>query len=344
MSMVDQSKIPYFTSLGMFIIDEIYFPTFSLAGILGGGGTFAICGSRMVLESSESDRCAWIVDIGNDCPDEILKQLKSWNTGGVFRYDSSRRCTRGWNMYGDNDFRDFKYLTPKKRITMSDLKEYPLMSKSKSFHFVCSPTRCIELLRELDQYSPSNDAVIAWEPIPDCCNPENLQDTLRIISQVDILTPNAAECASFFGESEPTDRENCERIAMKFYSSMTKPNSAIVLRCGSLGSLLIISKIKVVKWFPAYHKKCKDNNVNKVIDPTGCGNTFVGAFTTAFVKYDKNFELACIYATLASGVCIEQHGVPNITSDNNGNELWNGISINDRMELYLKADCLNFTL
>jgi sugar/nucleoside kinase (ribokinase family) len=324
----------------MFIIDEINFPGLILDGILGGGGTFAIFGSRMILNNVNSKQCAWIIDIGSDCPDEILDELRLWNTGGIFRFDNSRKCTRGWNGYGENEFRQFKYLTPKKRITMTDLDNYTWMLKSKSFHFICSPRRCIELLRELDDLSMKNNvctsnAIIAWEPIPDCCTPEFLQDTLNILNQIDILTPNAAECASFFEESEPRDKENCERVASKFYNYMTKPDSGIVLRCGSLGSCLLKSGIKEVKWFPAYHKKNDDMTKNKVVDPTGCGNTFVGAFTTEFVKSNKNFELSSIYATLASGACIEQYGLPELTISDNGEDLWNGVSLNQRLEKYL---------
>lgn len=338
--MVDLDKhnvVPYFTSLGMFIIDEISFPTFKIDGILGGGGTFAICGSRMVLKHFESKKSAWIADIGNDCPNEILEELKSWDSGTIFRYDYTRKCTRGWNGYGENEFRSFKYLTPKKRITVDDLKEYPWMLESNSFHFVCSPKRCVDLLREFSELSSTKianpDPVIAWEPIPDCCTPEFLPETLSILNRVDILTPNAAECASFFGELEPQDKQNCERIARKFLDYMTKTNSGIVLRCGSLGSLLIESKHKLIKWFPPYHHKTSDSS-NKVIDPTGCGNTFVGALATAFIKFNRNFEVACVYATIASGACIEQHGLPKLTKSDTNEELWNGISIDERLKNY----------
>lgn len=338
---IESHEIPYFTSLGMFIIDEISFPTYKIDGILGGGGTYAICGSRMVLKQSESFKCSWIVDIGNDCPENIINELKSWNTGAVFRFDKNRKCTRGWNGYGENDFRMFKYLTPKKRITMLDFERYPWILKSKSYHFVCSPGRCIELIKELKELSIkhqiiSNSVIIAWEPIPDCCTPEFLQQTIDILPHIDILTPNAAECASFFGQPEPINKEECENIAMKFIKYMVKPNSGIVLRCGSLGCLLIESKTLEYKWFPAYYDS--KTTPEKIVDPTGCGNTFVGAFATTYVKYNKDFELACIYATIASGACLEQHGLPKISKDKNGNDLWNGISFKERLLNYVNKN------
>lgn len=338
----DQNGAPYFVSLGMFIIDEIHFPALHLDGILGGGGTFAICGSRMIMGNEGSKKCAWFVDIGNDCPSEILDELKSWNTGGIFRYDNNRRCTRGWNGYGPNEFREFKYLTAKKRITVADLRDYPYMLKSKSFHLVCSPARCTQILEELSKSSEkvelNENPVVIWEPIPDCCTPENLQETLNILSKVDILTPNAAECAAFFNKPEPTGKQECEEIAKKFIKYMTKPQSGVVLRCGSIGSLLVKSAKEKPVWFPAYHTKLCDGSDNpKVIDPTGCGNTFVGAFATEFVKSNKNFERSCMLATVASGACIEQHGLPKLTLKADGVDLWNGESVQDRLNTYLLA-------
>lgn len=331
-----QKCIPLFASLGMFIIDEINFPDLKLEGILGGGGTFAICGSRMVLGPSRSKECAWIVDIGNDCPADILNELKSWNSGAVFRYDNSRKCTRGWNGYGLNDLRSFKYLTPKKRITMTDFEHYPWILQSKSFHFVCSPSRCTELLSELKTArSGYSQAIIAWEPIPDCCQLEMLGETLRLLAQIDIMTPNAAECASFFGEKEPREKGGCELIARKFLPYMTKPNAGIVLRCGHLGSVYIKAADNKAMWFPPYHHKIEDDKTkNKVLDPTGCGNTYVGAFATAFVIYEGDYFKSALYATIASGACIEQYGLPKISFEG-GDELWNGLSVGDRVRTYL---------
>lgn len=328
------ARLPYFTSLGMFIIDEINFPDYKMDGILGGGGTFAILGSRIILGSRDSDLCSWFVDIGNDCPREILKELRILNTGGIFRFDDTRKCTRGWNGYNQNQFREFKYLTEKKRVTMADLKQYPVMLQSKSFHFVCSPRRCISLIEELHEISEDlgivvSSPVIAWEPIPDCCSPRNLQETLDILGNIDIFTPNAAEAAMFYGEDEPVDKPNCERIASSFLKYMTKPDSGIVLRCGPLGCVVVTKNNPKPMWFPAYHK-----GEAKIIDPTGCGNTFVGAFATEFVKSRKNFKLAAVKATIAAGLCLEQHGLPKLTVGDNGEDLWNGEAFDTMLKKY----------
>ncbi|TID23855.1 hypothetical protein CANINC_003147 [Pichia inconspicua] len=318
MTTVTEVNIPYFASLGMFIIDEIDLQGLHLNDVPGGAGTFAICGSRMILGAEESNRCVWFVDIGNDCPSEVLMELNSWNTGGIFRYDSTRRCTRGWNGYGPNELRTFKYLTPKKQIVASDLSSSPLMLQSKSIHLICSPERCAEVLDEINATAIKSglkpNAVIAWEPVPEFCNSKNLDETLYVLSKIDIFTPNSAECASYFDFPEPTDCEGCEFIARRFVEHLTKPQSAVVLRCGRMGCLLMKSTNEPPIWFPAYHS----NDQNEVIDPTGCGNTFVGAF-----------------ATIASGACIEQHGPPSLTVSKEGDDLWNGLKFNDRLKRYI---------
>ncbi|GMG44549.1 unnamed protein product [Ambrosiozyma monospora] len=229
-------------------------------------------------------------------------------------------------------------MTPKLRIDIPDLLKYEHMLRSKSYHLICSPERCTEVLNNLKPLRlQKGDAepVVVWEPIPDDCNPAHLARCVNILDQVDVLSPNAAECAAFFNENEPTDKENCERIGSKFLQYMTKnEHSGIVLRCGSLGCLCLTQKSK--KWFPAYHS---DPNATdyKVIDPTGCGNSFVGAFAAAYVLGGFNFDLGCVFGTLASGLCIQLHGVPNVEKHGD-DELWNGVSLEDLLNIYLKRN------
>lgn len=98
-----------FTSMGMFIIDEIHFPKESGKkshyDVIGGGGTYGALGSRIISGASQSDRVGWIIDKGSDFPEEVERYLKSWNTGAIWRETPERLTTRGWNMYGEREFR-----------------------------------------------------------------------------------------------------------------------------------------------------------------------------------------------------------------------------------------------
>lgn len=60
--------------------------------------------------------------------------------------------------------RSFEYLTPRIRITPNDL---PIVNVSKptTLHFICSPTRAAEIVKEVDQVEGWSPITI-YEPIP----------------------------------------------------------------------------------------------------------------------------------------------------------------------------------
>ena len=320
-----------FCSLGLFIIDEIHFSNgSSLFNVLGGGGTFAIVGSRIVLGNNYANKCGWIVDIGNDCPPTIEQKLKSWNTAAIFRYHNDRACNHGWNNYGANEYREFRFTTEPICIGLEDILVHRQLLYSKSFHFIISPEDCLEVLQKLKEIRGDKDMpFVVWEPDPDDCTRNMLSKCIPVLGKIDVLSPNAAECASLLGLPEPHNPNCCENVAEEFLPYITKTlKSAIVLRCGEMGSLLMTHAQK--RWFPPYYI-----NQSKVVDPTGCGNTFVGAFTTGYILSDGDLNAACICGTLASGIAIETHGVPTL-SEIGREELWNNLSFNDRARIYLK--------
>jgi sugar/nucleoside kinase (ribokinase family) len=331
------TEMPLFTSLGMFIIDEIHFadddPRPPVFDIIGGAGTFSAVAARLFLPGpAESGRIGWIVDAGNDFPDAIRKEIENWQTGVMLRETPQRQTTRGWNKYTDNEQRLFKYLAPKQRITALDIiSNWPLIA-SKSFHLICSPKRCLELtsdLRAADGYDPN--AVIVWEPVPDECKPENLEDCIRALKTcVGIFSPNAREAAMFLGLAEPLTRSEIEQVAAKYETYIQGHKPLTVLRCGKLGCFIANHG-----WFPAYHNPRYSNY--KVVDPTGGGNSFVGGFAVGYVKSGYNVQEAAAYGSVAAGLAIEQIGLPHLGVDSNGGETWNGETIASRLVKYRKV-------
>lgn len=77
----------------------------NVKNILGGAASFAVVGARLVAGKKHSQAVSWIVDVGSDFPPEVLRLLKSWDTGCVFREDHNRLTTRAWNGYGPNEKR-----------------------------------------------------------------------------------------------------------------------------------------------------------------------------------------------------------------------------------------------
>lgn len=176
--------------------------------------------------------------------------------------------------------------------------------------------------------------IITWEPIPDLCLPENLENCYKVLPNLNILTPNAEEAARFFGETEPVEKDALEELAARFLPHLTnesvfKTGSGIVLRCGKLGCLVKTST-GLSKWFSAYHQQTP----NLVTDPTGGGNSFIGGFTTAFIMSKGDWEISAICGNLAAGIGIEQIGMPTF---NPLQDSWNSLTLEQRIEKYLNS-------
>lgn len=86
---------------------------------------------------------------------------------------------------------------------------------------------------------------------------------------------------------------------------------------------------KHTAWLPAYHQDSE-----RVIDPTGGGNTFLGGFSITLARASAiNFEViqdAVVYGAVAASFAIEQIGMPNLGEAGN-EETWNGDSVQKRI-------------
>lgn len=85
------------------------------------------------------------------------------------------------------------------------------------------------------------------------------------------------------------------------------------------------------RWLPAFWTK---EHGEKVVDPTGGGNTFLGGLAVALAR-GKCMEEAASWASVAASFAIEQVGVPTLGRDEDGEETWNGVTVEGRLrELY----------
>ncbi|KAK7394058.1 hypothetical protein QQX98_013158 [Neonectria punicea] len=238
-----------FVTLGMFIIDDIDFipPTPPVKNILGGAGAYSALGARIFSPPPISSSVGWIVDQGSDFPPSLSTLIDSWSTSALFRHDGLRLTTRGWNGYeGAAEKRAFKYLTPKKRLTADDLT--PTLLQSRSFHLICSPTRCRDLVSDITKLrkrAVAPDAytkpVFIWEPVPDLCTPDELLNCTNTLPYVDICSPNHAELAGFMGDDglDPATGEvstlAVERACEQLLASMPLQSFTLVVRAGEKG-------------------------------------------------------------------------------------------------------------
>ncbi|OAF61533.1 hypothetical protein VC83_02219 [Pseudogymnoascus destructans] len=78
-------------------------------------------------------------------------------------------------------------------------------------------------------------------------------------------------------------------------------------------------------WLPPYHTSSE-----KVIDPTGGGNAFLGALSITRAR-GAGLEEAARWGNVAASLAIEQVGMPVLSFDEWGEERWNGVDVGERM-------------
>lgn len=100
---------------------------------------------------------------------------------------------------------------------------------------------------------------------------------------------------------------------------------------GSFERVVVPVDPGVERWLPAYFGKGEGE---RVVDPTGGGNGFLGGLAIGLARGREIVEAAA-WGSVAASFCIEQVGVPVLGADENENEIWNGVSVEKRMGEYL---------
>lgn len=369
--------------------------------VLGGAGSYSALGARLFSPPPLSKTVSWIVDKGSDFPSAISDQITAWQTSCLTRTDSTRLTTRGWNGYDSNEVRSFKYTTPKLRLDETSLADHPSLLFAKSFHLICSPNRCIDLItRTLSlrkSQSPDHPKpLFIWEPVPDLCTPYELLNCTNVLPYIDVLSPNHSELAGFMGDhdrgltlSGDISTEAVERSCEQLLASMPLASYSIVVRCGALGCYVAknggtsarSSKNRrkrpanrsrggltldmdmedlfagllsdsgeiaferdfypsihpgIEKWIPAVHQAGEAEEDNKVVDPTGGGNAFLGGLAIALARGRGIVEASC-WGAVAASFAIDQVGVPELEEEHMGGreETWNGVVVEERLSEFM---------
>ncbi|MCJ1457721.1 hypothetical protein MMC28_008090 [Mycoblastus sanguinarius] len=237
---------------------------------------------------------------------------------------------------------------------------------SSTFHLICTPSRCIELvngvLKERERVlslgnEGTNRPVFAWEPMEHSCRPNKKDAFYEALRFVDVFSPNEHELAALFGDTPDTPEgsyslelvhRRCIELFDNGFSGLPK---AVVIRLGAKGCF-VYQDGRCVS-IPACHKPVEDLNgveratwKDKVVDVTGGGNAFLGGFcmglmSEEFPDHEKAitvFERAAIYGSVAASFAIEQIGMPKKSNDEgNGKELWNNEDPTERLITFFKG-------
>lgn len=233
----------------------------------------------------------------------------------------------------------FEYLTPVLEIHPVHYAPTPLLS-SRSFHILASPEELVDRVSSLMEFrwkaGIEHRPLILWEPRPSSCTPANLEAMVNAVKMVDVFSPNHIEFAQLFGSPYPevVDREVLEKYALQFIDAGIGPTNhgSVVLRAGEEGCM-ICSRTETLKWVEPFYKSCGDGGSSGVVDPTGAGNAFLGAFAIGYLE-TESLTLAASYGTVGASLALEQVGLPLMETDVNGRELWNGIEVRERLHEY----------
>lgn len=293
-------------TMGMFIIDTFQFfeprtgkdlGNKGLPDQIGGGGCYFAIGARPFVPPSSIQM---IVDRGCDWKDEDQAVLDQFNRtppssskdGSMWYYRSRPdKTTRAVNRY-TGEIRGFDYLSPKIRLEPKDLLQCSPVQPPQLpvwIHLICSPERALETIAQIEEIlekeggdEKKNWPNLVYEPIPDSCKDDNLDDCIKVLTKVKVFSPNHEEAIALLGLEEEweklLDRRKKgleqkimtfirEKVAAKFLDHMLNkdPESRekaenrqpfgpiICIRCGARGS--VIGSTHGTGWhhIPAWH-------------------------------------------------------------------------------------------
>jgi len=104
---------------------------------------------------------------------------------------------------------------------------------------------------------------------------------------------------------------------------------SVIIRSGALGAYVITPDIKG-RWIDAFWSSAE--NVDKVVDVTGAGNTFLGGLAAGLFLANRNVYEATLYASVSASFTVEQLGLPHLTLGSSGEE-WNHDTPRRRLEV-----------
>lgn len=270
--------------IGSMAFDTIETPYGRREKIVGGSATYA------ALAASFFTRPRLVSAVGRDFPRKILNLLRSrgidlgglkikagktFHWQGVYDIDPNKRTTLKTEM---NVLQDFKPILPESYrraeiVFLSNLDP-------ESHDFILSQMTGVRLV--------AMDTIRFWIET----KPEAI---LKAIQKVDILFANDEECRLL------ADEINLIKAGRKLQSSGPK---IIIVKKGEHGAM-VFGKNFV---FGVVAHPCE-----KVVDPTGAGDSFAGAFLgylDSSTKFNqKEIRKAAVYGNLVASLVIEDFGI-----------------------------------
>ena len=278
------SPQPAYIGVGGIIIDDIVFPTGETRMAVLGGGVVHAAAGMLVWDQ----RAGIVAYAGHDLPEQARQRLaRDFDLQGVIVLDLPQ--ARAWQLFEWDGKRSEVF-----RVDVLDpfIYEPPPDRVPAVYH----AARGVHLLRDAAPLPAWRalypDAVLLWEPLQQYMIAENAGEFRAALQQIDIVSPNWLEAQHVYGFREP---EGLVR-------AMLDDGAAVaVLRMGEAGSLVGQQGQNGLLRVPAVP-------VPDLIDQTGAGNTYCGAFLVGWSETRDLLTAAC-YGAVAASFSLEVTGV-----------------------------------
>jgi len=269
--------------IGTVAFDTIETPFGKVEKALGGSAAYAS------FAASFFSKPALVSVVGNDFPNEHIELLKKRGIGtdgvqirgktfhwdGLYEYDMNEAKTRRTEL---NSLEHFKAKVPEE---YKDIKHVFLAN--------IDPEQQLETLRQMN--SPSFvvlDTMNFWIT-------NKKKSLMEVIKKADVLLLNDGEARQLFSTLSLVKAAN---------EALNLGPKAVIIKKGEHGALLF-TKDK--------HFSAPGYPLENIKDPTGCGDSFGGAFIGYLAKTndlsDKNFRKAVIYGSVVASHNAEDFGL-----------------------------------
>jgi sugar/nucleoside kinase (ribokinase family) len=275
------TETPDLTVIGHFSIDHITLPTQPKPCTIMGG---AVAYTSLVAQVLEA-KAAIISKIGNDFPQTYLTQLQKAGVDTTNIIKAPNEKTTSFELTYNSDF-STRTLRLRNQGTPIDITDLPQSFSSKAIHI--APIAA-EITPEVITYLKGCCECLSIDPQGMTRRFDqngnvtcSAQMDKHVLSLIDIYKSSLDEIQTLTGETE------LEKAVEAVHD--LGPETVIVTM-GAKGSLL--STQDELCQVPIYESA-------QVVDPTGAGDVFIGAYLAEYVMEKNPFWCACVGSAAAS--------------------------------------------
>jgi sugar/nucleoside kinase (ribokinase family) len=271
---------------------------------LGGGGPQGAFGVRVW-----SDSVGLISRLGKTFPETARKELEKINidTEGVNTY-TDLETLFGTMFYDENDYLNIDDRETSTRLNKLEANLEKLLRKNitlppaytgpRVFHLITEYVREDMMLQALE--AKKRGAVLSFEPIIDYRKWKNRDAVIEFLPHADVVSPDWPSASGFAGSDDP-------RKVLAWWSKSGP--ACVSVRNGRHGSYV---------WDRDHDRMWQIPIIDvERVDPTGCGNSYAGAFGVGWDKH-RDAKIAGAMGTVSAAFMIRTPGPAAITPETSG--------------------------